>query len=181
MLLEIRMRCNKTNEYAISTRYGLISITVSIDGVKRVSIKAKSGHKVNRTLFTGSDTFTHTLNTQAIDIARQIEEYLDGKRKIIDSRLDLSGYTPFQLKVWRCVMGIPYGETRSYKWVAEQIDKPKATRAVGHALARNPLPIIIPCHRVINFNGKTGGYGGRANMLEFKRELLALENRQKTA
>jgi methylated-DNA-[protein]-cysteine S-methyltransferase len=74
--------------------------------------------------------------------------------------------------VWEITRLIPYGETRSYAWVAEQIGQPRAVRAVGQALGKNPLPIIIPCHRVITSNGKLGGFGGG---LEMKKRLLSLE------
>ncbi|GAI87660.1 unnamed protein product, partial [marine sediment metagenome] len=73
---------------------------------------------------------------------------------------------------WEETRLIPYGETRSYAWVAKQVGKPKAARAVGQAMGSNPLPIIIPCHRVITSNGKLGGFGGG---LEMKRQLLSLE------
>ncbi len=74
------------------------------------------------------------------------------------TKLDLSGLTPFQRKALEVVKTIPYGETRTYKWVAREMGNPKAARAVGQALKRNPYPIIIPCHRVIRSNGKLGGY-----------------------
>jgi len=88
-------------------------------------------------------------------------------------RLDLSGATPFQRMVWEATRLIPYGETRSYAWVAGQVNKPGAARAVGQALGRNPLPIIIPCHRVIRGDGSLGGF---SNGLEVKERLLHLEN-----
>ncbi|GAH65608.1 unnamed protein product, partial [marine sediment metagenome] len=87
-------------------------------------------------------------------------------------RLDLSGATDFQRKVWETTRLIPYGETRSYAWVAEQIKQPRALRAVGQALGRNPLPIIVPCHRVVASNGKPGGFTGG---IEVKKRLLHLE------
>ncbi len=86
--------------------------------------------------------------------------------------LDLSTATPFQRQVWEKTRLIPYGETRSYSWVAEQIGKPGAARAVGQALGRNPLPIIIPCHRVVASDGKLCGFAGGLGM---KRRLLSLE------
>lgn len=80
--------------------------------------------------------------------------------------------TEFQNLVWNAIYQIPYGEVRSYKWIAEQIGRPKAVRAVGNATGSNPISIINPCHRVIGSNGKLGGYGGG---LERKQELLKLE------
>ena len=86
--------------------------------------------------------------------------------------IQIDGGTPFQNSVWETIQQIPYGELRSYKWIAEQIGKPKAVRAVGNAVGANPISILIPCHRVIRSNGNLGGYGGG---LERKRQLLALE------
>lgn len=80
--------------------------------------------------------------------------------------------TEFQHLVWDTIHQIPYGEVRSYKWIAEQIGRPKAVRAVGNATGSNPISIVIPCHRVIGSNGNLGGYGGG---IERKRQLLALE------
>ena len=87
-------------------------------------------------------------------------------------KLDLARATRFQQDVWQITRTIPYGETRSYAWVAGQLGLPMAVRAVGQALARNPLPIIIPCHRVV---GSHGGLGGFRGGLEMKRHLLNLE------
>ena len=88
------------------------------------------------------------------------------------SKLDLSSLTPFQKKVLEVVKTIPYGETRSYKWVAERIGKPKAARAVGQALKRNPYPVIISCHRVIRSDGELGGY---LKGIQKKKRLLKKE------
>lgn len=94
----------------------------------------------------------------------------------IDSKLKI---TDFDRKVYRCVSKIPLGQTRSYKWVAEKINKPKAFRAVGRALKRNPFPGIIPCHRVIKENGELGEYSGRGGKNK-KKELIAVEKQIKS-
>ncbi|MCK4648086.1 MGMT family protein [bacterium] len=80
------------------------------------------------------------------------------RRRLFMTKPDLGGLTPFQRKVLGVVKTIPSGETRSYKWVAKKMGNPKAVRAVGQALKRNPYPVIIPCHRVIRSDGKLGGY-----------------------
>jgi O-6-methylguanine DNA methyltransferase len=108
-------------------------------------------------------------------LQRQLKDYFKGKRAVFDCRLDLSGSTPFQRRVWKATMEIPYGQVRSYKWVAGKIGNPSACRAVGHALAANPLPVIIPCHRVIRSDGQPGGFGGRAGNVQTKIEMLSLE------
>jgi O-6-methylguanine DNA methyltransferase len=89
--------------------------------------------------------------------------------------LDLSCGTPFQQAVWTAVLSIPRGETRSYGWVAEVIGKPLAAHAVGQAVARNPLPLFIPCHRVTAAGGGLGGYGPGQRALPTKRSLLRRE------
>ena len=102
---------------------------------------------------------------------RQLSEYLIGERKSFDLPLNPRG-TVFQQQVWKVLCDIPYGETRSYKQIAEAIGNPKAVRAVGMANNRNPLLIVIPCHRVIGANGKLVGYGAGIEKKEF---LLKLE------
>jgi methylated-DNA-[protein]-cysteine S-methyltransferase len=107
---------------------------------------------------------------------RQLNAYFAGKLERFDLPLAPAG-TPFQLEVWRRLCDISYGETISYGELARRIGKPKASRAVGLANGSNPIPIIIPCHRVIGSNGKLTGYGGG---LPIKEKLLALEHRQLT-
>ena len=102
---------------------------------------------------------------------RQLTEYLIGVRKCFDLPLNPRG-TEFQQQVWKALCDIPYGGTRSYKQIAEAIGNPKAVRAVGMANNRNPLLIVIPCHRVIGANGKLVGYGAGIEKKEF---LLKLE------
>jgi len=105
------------------------------------------------------------------EAAKQLNEYLAGKRKNFDLPLAPEG-TAFQKAVWNALQKIPYGETCSYGEVAKNIERPKASRAVGMANNRNPIPIFIPCHRVIGANGKLVGYAGG---LDVKERLLKLE------
>jgi O-6-methylguanine DNA methyltransferase len=105
------------------------------------------------------------------EAVRQVLEYLDGKRTRFELALDLRG-TPFQRSVWAQLSAIPYGETRSYVEVARAIGRPAAVRAVGAANGSNPVPLVVPCHRVIAADGGLGGFGGG---LELKRRLLAME------
>jgi O-6-methylguanine DNA methyltransferase len=109
-----------------------------------------------------------------VGLAKKIRNYLSGKKIVFKENLDVGGATPFEMKVWDTVYGIPYGETRSYDWVAKEVGSPKEVRAVGQALKRNRLPIIIPCHRVINKSGDLGGFSGG---VELKRKLLKIEGR----
>ena len=102
---------------------------------------------------------------------RQLAEYFRGERRAFDIELAFVG-TPFQNMVWRALLTIPYGETRSYSQIAHQVGNPKAVRAVGAANGRNPISIITPCHRVIGASGTLTGFAGG---LEAKRHLLDLE------
>jgi len=110
------------------------------------------------------------------EIIRQLRAYFAGELEAFDLPLAPEG-TPFQLKVWRKLLQIPYGETISYGELARRLGNPNASRAVGVANGSNPIPIVIPCHRVIGSNGKLTGYGGG---LPIKEKLLALEQRQLT-
>jgi len=101
----------------------------------------------------------------------QLEEYFAGQRREFTFPLDLRG-TDFQLSCWRALLEIPYGETRTYADIARAVNKPNAFRAVGMANNRNPIAIVVPCHRVIASNGTLCGYGGG---LDLKRKLLELE------
>jgi methylated-DNA-[protein]-cysteine S-methyltransferase len=109
-----------------------------------------------------------------VETARQLEEYFAGTRKAFALPLDFVG-TDFQQKVWRALLTIPFGETRSYAQIAKQIGQPNAVRAVGAANGRNPIPIITPCHRVIGSTGHLTGFGGG---LPVKAHLLTLEGAQ---
>lgn len=106
---------------------------------------------------------------------RQLSEYFSRKRNTFDLKLNSKG-TDFMKKVWRELLNIPYGETRTYKEIAEKIGNPKGARAVGMANNKNPIPIIIPCHRVIGKNKKLVGYALGLDMKEF---LLNLERKNK--
>ena len=120
------------------------------------------------------DTFSGELvrdNKKNQKTLHQIRKYLKGELKRFNCRLDFRG-TPFQKKVWSQLIKIPYGETRSYGEIARAIGHPKAFRAVGSANGANPIPIIAPCHRVIESSGGLGGFG---HGLPMKKRLLALE------
>ncbi len=118
-------------------------------------------------------------NVQTTDgvsrIGAQLDEYFSGARKEFEAVLKPSG-TEFQKLVWDAIREIPYGETRTYREIAEKIGKPRAYRAVGRAASKNPIAIIIPCHRVVGSDGSLTGYAGGADL---KNHLLELERRFK--
>ncbi|TME06417.1 MAG: methylated-DNA--[protein]-cysteine S-methyltransferase [Chloroflexi bacterium] len=105
---------------------------------------------------------------------KQVLEYLQGQRTTFTFPLDFRG-TAFQVSVWQALTRIPYGETRSYSEIAQVVQRPKAIRAVGAANGANPIPIVVPCHRVIGKNGNLTGYGGG---LDIKAELLRHEGKR---
>lgn len=127
---------------------GSLKITVSEDGLSRIEFDAKS-----ETNSTGS------LHALIIETTRQLDEYFQGKRKIFDLPLNIIG-TDFQKQVWYEVSKIGFGTVAAYQDIAKSINNAKAIRAVGLANGSNPIPIIIPCHRIIGSNGKLTGYGG---------------------
>jgi methylated-DNA-[protein]-cysteine S-methyltransferase len=156
-----------------NTNMGWVGILGSDKGLLRTTLPQHSAREARRLLGNRVNYAVRSHNLFA-GLMERFRGYLSGDRITFPDELDLSGATPFQRKVWEKTRLIPYGETRSYAWVAEQANKPRAARAVGQALARNPLPIIIPCHRVITTNGKLGGF---SSGVETKRRLLHLEAR----
>jgi len=164
-----------TNEFSyvtFSTNMGWVGILGSAKGLLCITLPQRSAREAQRQLLKSKIHNATWAPHLFDDIIQRFGLYFSGHRVIFPDELDFSGATPFQRQVWEETRLIPYGETRSYAWVARQVGKPKAARGIGQAMASNPLPIIIPCHRVIASDGKLGGFGGG---LEMKRQLLALE------
>ena len=150
---------------------GWVGILGSARGLLRTTLPQRSPQEAQQQLG-DSLNYAHRSPHLFEDLVARLRTYFSGHKVTFPDQLDLSGATPFQRQVWEKTRLIPFGETRSYSWVAEQIKQPGAVRAAGQALGRNPLPIIIPCHRVITADGKLGGYTGG---LDMKRFLLQLE------
>ena len=140
----------------------------------KVTVKIKievEGRSVIGVYF--SDESSEENRNELVDeCKKQLKEYFNGKRKSFDLNIKFVKGTGFQLKVWNALKEIPYGEKVTYKYIAEKINNPKAVRAVGGANNKNPISIIIPCHRVIGVNGKMVGYAEGIDKKEF---LLKLE------
>lgn len=105
-------------------------------------------------------------------IKKELKEYFENGMEEFTQKIGFTRGTELDKKVWLTLKEIPYGETRTYKWLAEKIGKPSACRAVGQALSRNPIPILLPCHRIIESDGSIGGY---SSGIDIKRRLLEIE------
>ena len=132
------------------------------------------GERLTKLLFGQQTQVGEPRNAVLAECEVQLTEYFSGKRQEFDLPLAPKG-TPFEQEVWAALLRIPYGETRSYGVIAKEIGRPDAARAVGAANGRNPISIIVPCHRVVGADGSLTGYGGG---LSIKRQLLDLERPQ---
>jgi methylated-DNA-[protein]-cysteine S-methyltransferase len=154
-----------------NTHIGWVGILASAKGLLTTTLPQRSAGEANQLLGSSLNQAVWSPH-QFGDLMERLGGYFSGRNVIFPDELDLSGATPFQREVWGITRLVPYGETRSYLWVAEQMKKPGAARAVGQALGRNPLAIIVPCHRVVASDGRLGGFGGG---VEMKNNLLRLE------
>jgi O-6-methylguanine DNA methyltransferase len=154
----------------VDTTVGWIAIVGSEAGLRRISIH-DSPDVANRDI---EMRFPEAIDSPSDfgDLAERLKRYAHGECVTFDDKLDFGQATSFQRAVWEATRDIPYGETRSYEWIASHIGKPKAARAVGQALNRNPFPIIVPCHRVI---GKDGGLTGFSCGIDMKKRLIDIE------
>lgn len=138
-----------------------------------------NGKAITNLYFRDKDSIKEDYNLIETELIKkaytQLVEYFNGKRKSFDIPIEPMG-TEFQRKCWNALLEIPYGETRTYGQIAERIGNPKACRAVGLSNNKNPISIIVPCHRVIGANGKLVGYAGGLNV---KEHLLKLEGEKK--
>ncbi|MCB0669163.1 MAG: methylated-DNA--[protein]-cysteine S-methyltransferase [Saprospiraceae bacterium] len=150
--------------FYIQSPVGLLELVISNHGLKSITFRTE-----------GVQNESAYISEQAKPYKDQIDEYFRGERKSFNVPLDLSDLPPFHREVLKMVYTIPYGKTRSYKQIACVLGNPKAARAVGQANGKNPIPIIIPCHRVIGNSGELTGY---AYGTEIKMKLLELENPQ---
>jgi len=150
----------------IDSPVGRLKLVASDKGLVAVLWENDKPNRVRLGVMTANQRHPILLDTE-----RQLEQYFAGKRKTFSVALDMRG-TPFQKNVWEALLAIPFGETRSYGQLAKQLGNSKAMRAVGAANGRNPISIIVPCHRVIGSSGKLIGFAGG---LETKARLLSLE------
>lgn len=167
---------SSTHYYAvIRTRIGWMAALGTGRGIRRIQLPRATPEEAIEGL--GPEvSYAELAPEQFAGLRQQVEEYLDGHRTTFDLKLDMDGYSPFFSRAWQACASIPPGETRSYRWLAAQAGNAAAVRAAGQAMARNPIPLIIPCHRVVGSDGGLHGYGGG---LDMKQHLLELERRHK--
>ena len=159
------MTSNQTvrNTLVMSSPVGKLTLVASKNGLVAIDLRNNAKQVV-----TAKDASAQSI---LLKTKKQLEQYFAGKRTSFDVALDLVG-TEFQVKAWRALCRIPFGKTITYGQQASNIKKPKAFRAVGSANGKNPIPIIVPCHRVVASDGSLGGY---SLGLKMKKQLLALE------
>lgn len=157
---------------AFETELGWIGVARSHAGLRALELPQPSREAVLSRLTVRWPEATVVEEERLGDLPAQLREYLSGQRRVFQQPLDLPQGTPFQRSVLEVTLAIPYGQTRTYAWIAAQVGRPRAARAVGRVMATNPVPIIIPCHRVVGCAGDLRGYGGG---LAMKERLLAME------
>ncbi len=165
------MGTDKLTCVIFDTKGGWVGILGSSPGLVSVTLPQRSPEEARRRLGERLGQVADSPRSFE-DLVQRLCLYFQGRRVSFPDKLDLSEASAFEREVWVAARLIPYGETRSYGWVAGHIKRPGAARAVGQALGRNPFPIVVPCHRVIASDGGLGGFGGG---LDMKRYLLSLE------
>jgi methylated-DNA-[protein]-cysteine S-methyltransferase len=155
------------------SRWGWMGVVETANGIAKIVLPKASKKMVAFDLRRGADGQREEASSLQLRAARkQLTEYLAGTRTSFTLPLDLSEGTGFQRRVWRVLQGLPYGQLRSYQEVAARVGGSQYARAVGNAVGANPLPIVIPCHRIVARDASLGGFSGG---LPTKRRLLALE------
>jgi methylated-DNA-[protein]-cysteine S-methyltransferase len=160
------------NYISLGTRLGEIWLGSTPKGLFRLNLGSVDTEAL-RSFFPGGKRVALEEGGLVVEkAAREVTSYLEGGQRKFTVPLDLTGWSPFAKRVWRATGRIPYGQMRSYAWLAERLGGPNFARAVGGALSMNPVPIIVPCHRVVGAHGTLGGFTGG---LHIKRWLLEHE------
>lgn len=158
-----------THVITFKTRWGWVEIAASPKGITAIDLSPSTRRASTRPLEGGKDGAAAVL----VEAARaQLLAYIEGTRREFSVPVDMAAGTTFQRKVWKAIARIPYGRVRSYQWVANRVGGKQYARAVGMALGANPVPIVVPCHRIIARDGSLGGFSCG---LPVKRRLLRLE------
>lgn len=156
-----------------STSWGWMGVSETRRGIDAIVLPKGSKQTAESDLLAIVGEPCQGLSSPRLELAKhQLIDYLSGKRDTFDLPLDVSRGTPFQRQVWRTLLRVPYGKLRSYQWIATRVGGRRYARAVGNAVGANPLPIVIPCHRIVAQDASLGGFSGG---LPTKRKLLTLE------
>ncbi len=159
----------------IETRFGWMGLLRSETGLMCTTLPQVSPDRCIPLLGAEMGGSKH-LPKRFVTLAEDLRSYFEGgRRHFIDEPLDLDGVSPFYRKAWLACMAIPFGETRTYKWLATSAGNSMASRAAGQSMAKNRLPIVVPCHRVIAGDGGLRGFGAGATQLDLKQSLLSME------
>jgi methylated-DNA-[protein]-cysteine S-methyltransferase len=161
------------NGAVFETAFGWMGLVRGPAGIQRIFLPVPERESIRGEMRRRFPSFRENRDSFNNEIA-QIEEYFAGERKTFRFLLDFSGATPFQRSVYEILLRIPFGEVRSYAWLAREIGNPKALRAVGHANGKNKWPLVVPCHRVVGSRGYLTGFSA-AGGLELKARLLRHE------
>ena len=153
--------------------WGWMGLAESPKGIQAIVLPRRSKRAVESELRAQlGEPLQQEQSARLEEASRQLLDYLAGRRNTFDVPLDLSQGTSFQRQVWRTLQRVPYGKLRSYQWIAARVGGRHYARAVGNAVGANPIPIVIPCHRIVAHDASLGGFSGG---LSIKRKLLALE------
>ena len=157
----------------VKTAQGYAGFVASPRGVRHVYLPFRDVTHLKRAI---SEDATGALEDRSLmpGFAGALQRYFAGQAVNFDVRLDWTGWTTFQVDVWEACRRIGYGQTRSYKHLAEQVGRPGGARAIGMAMSRNPCPVVVPCHRVVRSDGSAGGFSAPGGTT-FKRRLLRME------
>jgi methylated-DNA-[protein]-cysteine S-methyltransferase len=155
------------------TSLGTMGIVAGANGLRQVYLPQPEAERV-RSEIVAAYPQAVTDDTLLPELVAQLRQYLSGEPVDFDVRLDWRSHNNFEVDVWRTCRKTPYGQTQSYKGIAERLGRPGGARAVGMAMSRNPFPIVVPCHRVLKSDGGLGGYSGPGGVT-FKRDLLEME------
>jgi methylated-DNA-[protein]-cysteine S-methyltransferase len=160
------------------TSFGWCGLVGTARGVRRVFLPERSRRRVEKHVREAAGS--RPGGDERLDaLARDICDYFDGEREVFAAELDLTGYPPFYVRVWEQVVCVPYGTTVTYGEIARRCGSPNAARAVGGAMRRNPLPILVPCHRILGSDGGLCGFSATGG-LRLKQWMLALEGGRET-
>lgn len=168
-----------TNTTLCPTAFGWVAFSWSDEGLTAVTLPQDSEAAALSQLPAGTIPSPSTApRFDPSDLAAKFRRYFEGEVMIFDEPLDITSGTPFQRRVWAITRAIPRGETKTYGQIAREAGSPGAARAVGQVMARNPWPIIVPCHRVVGHDGRLTGFGGG---LPMKQRMLEMEGVTETA